>query len=144
MMAQRVKHLPAMRETWVRSLGQEDPLEKEKATHSGTLVWKTPWTEKPGRLQSIGSQKIGHDWATSLSLSPVVIWGLNEVMAIRYNSAWKWLSVLALKWCPYPQVTFVISQPANPVPGSLGRESAVSRIESSIYLWRETAKPGRI
>ena len=53
-MAQRVKHLPAIRETWVRSLGWEDPLEKEMATHSSTLAWKIPWTEKPGRLQSMG------------------------------------------------------------------------------------------
>ena len=55
-MAQRVKRLPAMQETWVRPLGQEDPLEKEMATHSSTLAWKIPWTEKPGRLQSMGSQ----------------------------------------------------------------------------------------
>ena len=61
LMAQRVKHLPAMQETWVRSLGQEDPLEKEMATHSSTLAWKIPWTEKPGRLQSMGSQRVGHD-----------------------------------------------------------------------------------
>jgi len=54
--AQRVKCLPAMQETWVRSLGQEDPLEKEMATHSSSLAWKIPWTEKPGRLQSMGSQ----------------------------------------------------------------------------------------
>ena len=60
-MAQRVKRLPAMQETWVRSLGQEDPLEKEMATHSSTLAWKIPWTEKPGRQQSMGSQRIGHD-----------------------------------------------------------------------------------
>ena len=53
-MAQRVKHLPAMWETWVRSLGQEDSLEKEMATHSSTLAWKIPWTEEPGRLQSMG------------------------------------------------------------------------------------------
>ena len=59
--AQRVKHLPAMQETWVRSLGQEDPLEKEMATHSSTLAWKIPWTEKPGRLQSMGSQRVRHD-----------------------------------------------------------------------------------
>ena len=52
-----VKHLLAMWETWVRSLGQEDPLEKEKATHSSTLAWKIPWTEEPGRLQSMGSQR---------------------------------------------------------------------------------------
>ena len=60
-MAQIVKCLPAMREIWVQSLGQEDPLEKEMATHSNTLAWKIPWTEEPGRLQSMGSQKVGHD-----------------------------------------------------------------------------------
>ena len=59
--AQRVKHLPAMQETWVRSLGQEDPLEKEMATHSSTLAWKIPWTEEPCKLQSTGSQRVGHD-----------------------------------------------------------------------------------
>ena len=55
------KRLPAMRETWVRSLGWEDPLEKETAPHSSTLAWKIPWTEKPGRLQSMGSHRVGHD-----------------------------------------------------------------------------------
>ena len=54
-----VKHLPAMRETWVQSLGQEDPLEKEMATHSSTLAWKIPWMEKSGGLQSMGSQRVG-------------------------------------------------------------------------------------
>ena len=54
-MAQTVKRLPEMRETWVRSLGREDPLEKEMATHSSTLVWKSPWTEERGGLQSVGS-----------------------------------------------------------------------------------------
>ena len=58
---QRVKCLPAMQETWVQSLGQEDPLEKEMATHSRTLAWKIPLTEKPGRLQSMGSQRVGHN-----------------------------------------------------------------------------------
>ena len=56
-----VKNLPAVQETWVRSLGWEDPLEKEMATHSSILAWRIPWTEKPGRLQSIGSQRVGHD-----------------------------------------------------------------------------------
>ena len=60
-MAQTVKHLFTIRETWVRSLGQEDPLEKEMAIHSNTTAWKIPWTEEPGRLQSMGSQRIGHD-----------------------------------------------------------------------------------
>ena len=56
-----VKCLPAMRETWVRSLDQEDPLEKEMATHSSILAWKIPWMEEPGRLQSLGLQRVGHD-----------------------------------------------------------------------------------
>ena len=60
-MAQWVKNLPAVQETWVRSLGQEDPLEKETATHSSILAWRIPWTEKLGGLQSMGSQRVGHD-----------------------------------------------------------------------------------
>ena len=60
-MAQTVKHLPAMREIQVRFLGWEDPLEKEMAIHSSTLAWKIPWTEKSDRLQSMGSQRVGHD-----------------------------------------------------------------------------------
>ena len=59
--AQRLKRLPAMRETWVGFLGWEDPLEKETATHSSILAWRTPWTEEPGGLQSTGSQRVGHD-----------------------------------------------------------------------------------
>ena len=66
LMAQMVKRLPTMRETWVRSLGWEDLLEKEMATHSSTLAWKIPWKEEPGRLQSTGSQRVGHNWATSM------------------------------------------------------------------------------
>ena len=61
LVAQRLKHLPATWETWVRSLDQEDPLEKEMAAHSSILAWKIPWTEEPGRLQSTGSQRVGHD-----------------------------------------------------------------------------------
>ena len=67
LVAQTVKRLPTMQDTRVRSLGQEDPLEKAMATHSSTLAWKIPWTEEHGTLQSMGSQKVGHDWATSLS-----------------------------------------------------------------------------
>ena len=64
--AQMVKHLPTMQETWVRSLGWEDPLEKEIATHSSTLAWKIPWVKESGRLsyhsrQSMGLQRVGHD-----------------------------------------------------------------------------------
>ena len=60
-MAQIVKCLLAMLEIWVRFLGQEDPLEKEMAIHSSTLAWKIPWTEEPDRLQSMGSQRVGHN-----------------------------------------------------------------------------------
>ena len=63
-MAQLVKNLPAMRETWVRSLGWEDPLEKEMAICSSTIAWKIPWTEEPGRLQSMGSQGVRSNLAT--------------------------------------------------------------------------------
>ena len=62
-----VKHLHVMQETWVQSLGWEDPLEKEMATHSSTLAWEIPWMEEPGKLRSMGSQRVGHDWTISLS-----------------------------------------------------------------------------
>ena len=61
LVTQMVKCLPAMQETWVRSLGREDPLEKEMATHSSILAWKIPWTEQLGRLESMGSQRVRHD-----------------------------------------------------------------------------------
>ena len=59
--AQTVKNLPAMQETWVGSLGWEDPLEEGMATHSSILAWRIPWTEEPGSLQSMGLQRVGHD-----------------------------------------------------------------------------------
>ena len=68
LVAQRVKRLLAMQETQVWSLGWEDPLEKEMATHSNTLAWRIPWPEKPGGLQSTELQRVGHDWVMSLSL----------------------------------------------------------------------------
>ena len=77
LVAERIKHLPAMRETQGWSLGWEDPLEKEMATHSSILAWRIPWTEEPGGQQSIGSQRVGHDWATSLS---VYLWMNLEIL----------------------------------------------------------------
>ena len=65
LVAQTVKRPPAMQETRVRSLGQEDPLEKKMAIHSSTLAWRIPWMKEPGGLQSVGSQRSGHDWVTS-------------------------------------------------------------------------------
>ena len=63
-MAQMVKNPPAMQETWVQFLGWEDPLEKEMTICSSIIAWRIPWTEDPGRLQSMGSQRVGHDWGT--------------------------------------------------------------------------------
>ena len=74
LVAQSVKNLPAVQETRVQSLGWEDPLEKEMAPHSSTFAWKIPWTEEPGRLQSMGSWRVGHEWATSLSLFTFMHW----------------------------------------------------------------------
>ena len=60
LVAQMVKRLPTMQETWVQSLGREDPLEKEMATHFSILAWRIPWTKEPDRLQSMGSKRVGH------------------------------------------------------------------------------------
>ena len=65
LLAQLAKNLPIVLETWVRSLGWEDPLEKEMTTHSSIIAWKIPWTEEPGALQSIGLQRVGHDCSPS-------------------------------------------------------------------------------
>ena len=70
LVALMVKRLPTLQETRVRSLSQEEPLEKEMATHSSTLAWRIPWTDEPGGLQSMGLQRVGHDWATSQRYLP--------------------------------------------------------------------------
>ena len=96
-----VKHLSAMWETWVRSLGRESPLEKEMATHSSTLTWKIPWMEEPGRLQSKGSQRVGHDRATSFQYNRVWLgksWtSLVTQLVKNLHAMWEtW--VLSLVW----------------------------------------------
>ena len=68
LVARMVKNLPAIQETQVQSLGREDPLEKEMATHSNILAWRIPWTEEPGGLQSMGSQRVGHDEHLTVTL----------------------------------------------------------------------------
>ena len=73
-MAQTVKRPPAVRETQVQSLGWEDPLEKEMATHSSNLAWKIPWTEEPGGLQSMGSQRVGHTERLHVRSAQILIW----------------------------------------------------------------------
>ena len=74
LVAQTVKRLPTMQETRLRSLGRKDLLEKAMVTHSSTLAWKIPWTKEPGRLQSMGLQRVGHDWAASLNFTSLKIY----------------------------------------------------------------------
>ena len=111
LVAQMVKHLPAMRKTRVQFLGQEDPLEKEMATHSSTLAWKIPWTEESDRLQSTGSQRVGLDWATSLLLMGRALfppccltWGqtMVEVMKIMVTSFKRSHACTATLSAPHP------------------------------------------
>ena len=116
--SQMVKGLPAMWESRIWSLGWEDPLEKEMATHSSTLTLKIPWTEEPGRLQSTGSQRVGHDWVTSLSLPShldITRWSIpksdwlyflqpkmEKLYTVSKNKtrSWRWLR----SWTPYCQI----------------------------------------
>ena len=137
-LAQTVKRLPAMQDTQVRFLGREDLLEKEMAIHSSTIAWKIPWTEEPGRLQSMGSQRVGHDWAISLHFTewssgfPYFLQFKSEfcnkefmILAIvRSQSCFCWLywasptltakniinliSVLTIWWCPCVEWSFVL------------------------------------
>ena len=81
-----------MQETWVRSLSREDPLEKETPTHSSILAWEIPWTEEPGRLQSMGLQRVGHDWVTKQQSIPILI--------ISPKLTTHPISLFPL-WCPY-------------------------------------------
>ena len=88
-----------MWETWVQSLGQEDLLEKEMTTHSSILAWKIPWTEEPGRLQSMGSQRVRHDWVTSLSfLIPVGIRFVLQRKEMNKTDCGKMIILENLKW----------------------------------------------
>ena len=81
-----IKNPPAMQETWVRSLGQEGPLEEEMTTHSNILAWSIPWTEEPGRLQSTWQQRVGHDWAHYLSwLTPDTQWVFSKHLLIWHE-----------------------------------------------------------
>ena len=108
LVVQRLKRLPAMWETWVWSLGREDPLEKEMTTHSRILARRIPWMEKPGGLQSRESQRVGHDWATSLWLS---LWGgaSGKELACQCRrrkrqgfNPWVWKIHWRVAWQPTP------------------------------------------
>ena len=92
LVAQRLKCLPLVQETRVQFLGWEDPLEKEMVTHSSILAWKIPWTEKLGRLQSTGSQRVGHDWATSLTHSQCSLPG-SSVHGVFQAGTLEWVAI---------------------------------------------------
>ena len=128
-MAQTVKHLSTMLEARVQSLGWEDPQEKEMAIHSSTVAWEIPWTEEPGRLQSMGSQRVGHDWATSLSLSSLLVPGAYSPPADRPKS-WDTTSWAAIYLRTWPQLLIGWHQPWKPS----GMRSAAPR-PSPTFQW---------
>ena len=146
LVAQTVKHLPTMRETWVQSLGREDPLEKEMATPSSTLAWEIPWMEEPGRLQSVGSQRVIYDWATSpyLTFSILSDWDLPFLP----NTSWN-VKVLVTQLCPTLCDPVDCSPPGSSLQNwpamwetwvwSLGPEYPLEKgmaTHSSILAWR--------
>ena len=96
-MAQMVNNLPAMQETWIWFLGQEDPLEKGMTTHSSLLAWEIPWTEQPGGLQSMGSQRVRHNWATNTLMD---IWMVTDLC--HYNDVWT--------FCPNHMTAFGVTR----------------------------------
>ena len=122
MMVQWVKCLPTMQETRVRSLGWEDPLEKEMATHSSTLAWKIPWTEKPGRLQSMGSQRVRHDWGTFLSFPKLSRPGFSSMWTMNFQ-----MFKLVLEKVKEPEITLPISAGTWKKPES-SREKSISAL----------------
>ena len=101
LVAQMIKHLSTIQETQVWSLGWEDPLEKEMAAHSNILAWKIPWMAEPGRLPSMGSQRVRHDWATSLWIK-VESQFQDEDKKADYND-WMLVSPSKLHWNPNTQ-----------------------------------------
>ena len=105
-MAQVVKNRPTVWETWIRSLCWKDPLEKGMATHSSVLIWRIPWTEEPGGLQSMGSQRVRHKWMTNSSLSHPVC----HVIHV--------LPLPGLDYCHHISPTWALDLPSEPVTGT--------------------------
>ena len=95
LVVQTVKNLPAMQETWVQSLCTEDPLEMGMATHSSILAWRIPWTEKPGRLQSMGLQKVRHDSATNTCIICTLY-----ILSYIFQHGWDYV-VPAILYCAF-------------------------------------------
>ena len=141
-MAQTVKNLPAMQETRVQSLGWEDPLEKGMATHSSILAWKIPWAKEPGRLQSVGSQRVRHNWAhthphTAGSARVVML----AIQIFSYSANFlSYLMAQMIKNLPATQETWFLSLDwEHPLKKGMA-------IHSSILAWEipGTEEPGRL
>ena len=115
---QMVKCLSVMRETWVQSLGQEDPPGEGGGNHSSILAWRIPWTEEPGRLQSMGSQRVRHAWATSLSLLPDPSAGRCYTFAQSGSSNSPWKS--GSNWTKGKPGMPILSQTVCPTDHSVG------------------------
>ena len=130
-MAQRLKRLPVMRETWVRSLGQEDPLEKEMATHSSILAWRIPWMEEPGGLQCSGSQRVGHDWVTSLSLSGSKC---IHILSVAYRSVQSFWGEHPCKTCSLSKITEATELSCS-ILGTVLRTSLRRKTISKWWVW---------
>ena len=103
LVASRLKHLPGMWETRVQSLGWEDPLEKEMATHSSTLAWRITWREEPGRLQSMWSQRVGHDWVTHTHTSSGCQFLCSKVILFLFQFYWETIEI-------YPCLKFLCTE----------------------------------
>ena len=160
-----VKRLPTMQETQVQSLGREDLLEKEMATHSSTLAWKIPWMEEPGGPQSKGLQRVGHDWVTSLHFTwnvPLVSliflkrslvfsillfssislhWSLRKafwsLVSILWNSAFKWV-YLSFYPLPFASLLFsaIYKASSDNHFGSLHRQKLVEVMEFQLSYFK--------
>ena len=137
LVAQRLKHPPAMWETWVRSLGWEDSLEKGMATHSTILAWRIPWTEEPGGLQSVGSQRVGHDWATSLMSFSCNTY-IMEMMASSKSLLLDFKDALCVKLLPQCLMKFGLVGIRSSAASSKGSSSQVIFVNAAPALVQYT------
>ena len=138
-LAQQVKNLPAMQKTRVWSLGWENPLEEEMATHSSILAWKILWTEEPGRLQSMGSQRVEHSWVTKhiahILLLRRLYWGIQNFL----NTSISLLCVLYLSWAVCPN-TFTKYSPKHTLTLQITIDPQVFSCVTkySLTVWEDT------
>ena len=130
-LVQMVKNLPAVRKTWVQPPSQEDHLEKKMATHSSILAWRIPWAEEPGRLQSMGSQRIEHNWATNTFIPTRPI----------YQQVSKWQRLLHIfLWAifPQPRISFILPDTSFNISSS---RKAFPEFSSSLIKIRQPTQP---